>query len=136
MGVRFLLDTSVYSQALRGKPLLTALRRWQAAGDSQCAIAAVTAGEIEWGLHYEDNPQRWNKYEALLENRLKILQTTQAVWSVFAKMKARQRCLGEPISDLVLLIAATAKVHDLTVATLNVNDFSRIEGLVWENWSL
>lgn len=51
-------------------------------------------------------------------------------------MKARQQRLGEPVSDLALLIAATAKEQGLTVATLNSKDFSRIEGLAWENWSL
>ncbi|NBB79294.1 MAG: PIN domain-containing protein [Verrucomicrobia bacterium] len=129
-----LLDTSIFSQPLRRKPLAVALRRWQAVGDGQCVVAAVTIGEIEWGLHYENNPLRWKKYAALLENRLEVLPTTQVVWSVFSRMKARQRRLGETISDLDLLIAATAKANGVVVATLNSNDFSRIEGLAWENW--
>lgn len=132
--MRTLLDTSIFSQPLRRKPVKSALQRWQAVGDDRCAIAAVTVGEIEWGLHYENNRLRWETYAALLENRLRILPTTQAVWSIFAKMKARQRCLGETISDLDLLIAATAKANGLSVATLNTSDFSRIEGLAWENW--
>jgi predicted nucleic acid-binding protein len=36
---------------------------------------------------------------------------------------------------LDLLIAATALVHRLTVATLNVRDFRFFEGLAWEDWS-
>jgi tRNA(fMet)-specific endonuclease VapC len=134
--VRFLLDTSVYSQPLRRKPVHPALSRWQAVGDSQCGISVATAAEIEWGLHYENNPVRWKKYASILENRLEILPATQNVWSIFARMKARQQRLGEPVSDLDFIIAATAKAHGLIVATLNVNDFSRIEGLAWENWSL
>ncbi len=39
------------------------------------------------------------------------------------------------IADLDLLIAATALVHRLTVATLSVRDFSAVEGLAWEDWS-
>jgi predicted nucleic acid-binding protein len=50
-------------------------------------------------------------------------------------MKARQRAFGQPVSDLDLLIAATAIIHKLTLATLNRNDFSRIESLSWEDWS-
>lgn len=133
--MRYLLDTSVYSQPIRNKPLHAALTRWQQASDTQCAIAAVTLAEIEWGLHYEDNATRWRKYTALLENRLTCLSTSDAVWSLFAKMKARQRRIGESVSDLDLLIAATARAHNLTVATLNMKDFSRIEGLAWEDWS-
>jgi tRNA(fMet)-specific endonuclease VapC len=134
--VRFLLDTSVYSQPLRRKPVHPALSRWQAVGDSQCVISAATAAEIEWGLHDENNPVRWEKYAALLKNRLQILDTSGSVWSLFARMKARQQKLSEPVSDLDFIIAATAKAHGLIVATLNVNDFSRIEGLAWDNWSL
>jgi len=133
---RYLLDTSVYSQPLRRRPVMTALERWQEVGDGACAIAHVTVGEIEWGLHYENNPQRWEKYTALLQDRLRSYETSAGVWSLFARMKSRQQRLGEPVSDLDLLIAATAKEQGLTVATLNSRDFSRIEGLAWENWSL
>ena len=132
----YLLDTSVYSQPLRRKPVMPALRRWQETGDEACVVSAATLGEIEWGLHYEGNPSRWERYAAILQARLKVLATTESVWSQFARMKARQRLLGEPVSDLDLLIAATARGDGLIVATLNSRDFSRIEGLAWENWSL
>jgi len=133
---RYLLDTSVYSQPLRRRPAMRALERWQEVGDEACAIAQVTVGEVEWGLHYENNPQRWKKYTALLQDRLRSYETSAGIWSMFARMKARQQKLGEPVSDLDLVIAATAKEQGLTVATLNSRDFSRIEGLAWENWSL
>lgn len=133
---RYLLDTSVFSQPLRRHPVLKALERWQEVGDQACAIAQVTVGEVEMGLHYEGNPRRWEKYTALLQDRLRCYETSAGVWSLFARMKARQQRLGEPVSDLDLLIAATAKEQGLTVATLNSKDFSRIEGLAWENWSL
>jgi len=115
---------------------MNALQRWQGAGDSECQVSLVSVSEVEWGLHYENNQRRWKKYAALLENRLEICETGANIWSLFAKMKARQRLLGEVVSDLDLLIAATAKTNALTVATLNSRDFSRIEGLAWENWSL
>lgn len=134
--MRYLLDTSVYSQPLRRRPIIPALEHWQKAGDSDCAVSQVSISEVEWGLHYENNPQRWDKYSALLENRLQILPTGTGVWSLFAQMKARQQKLGHPISDLDLLIAACAKEQGLMVATLNSRDFSRIEGLAWEDWSL
>lgn len=130
----FLLDTSVFSQPLRNRPSVAVLSHWQTIGDQQCSVSVVTISEVEWGLHYEGNPLRWKKYAALLENRLNTLPTSDRVWSLFAKMKARQQTLGEPVSDLDLLIAATAKSHAMTVATLNRNDFSRIEGIAWEDW--
>ena len=38
-------------------------------------------------------------------------------------------------SDFDVLIAATAKTHGLTVATLNVRHFEGVHGLAVEDWS-
>jgi predicted nucleic acid-binding protein len=133
--MRYLLDTSVYSQPLRRKPADAALLRWKAAGDSACAISAVTAAEVEYGLVLENNALRREKFQFLLEGRLVVLQTDTAVWTEFARRKARQKKSGREIADLDLLIAATALVHRLTVATLNARDFRSVEGLSWEDWS-
>lgn len=133
--MRYLLDTSVYSQPLRRKPVEAALVRWKEAGDSVCAISAVTAAEVEYGLLLENSPKRREKFRFLLEGRLKVWETDAAVWTEFARRKARQQKAGREIADLDLLIAATALVHRLTVATLNTRDFRLVEGLAWEDWS-
>jgi predicted nucleic acid-binding protein len=133
--MRYLLDTSVYSQPLRKKPVEAALLRWKEAGDSACAISAVTAGEVEYGLQLENSARRREKFRFLLEGRLAVLPTDTAVWMEFARRKARQKKAGREIADLDLLIAATALVHRLTVATLNTRDFRLVEGLAWEDWS-
>lgn len=131
----YLLDTSVYSQALRRKPVESALRRWSKAGDARCRISVVSVAELEWGLHLEDHPVRWEKYRRLLEGRLEVLPAGEEIWHRFAEMKAGQYKAGHPVTDFDLLIAATASIHQLVVATLNHNDFSRIEGVAWENWA-
>jgi predicted nucleic acid-binding protein len=114
---------------------MAALKKWARTGDSSCAISIVTVSEVEFGLAVERNKAREAKFEALLRNRLQILPADEIVWQRFATMKARQRALGQPVSDLDLLIAATAMVHKLTLATLNRNDLSRVESLGWEDWS-
>lgn len=134
--MQYLLDTSVFSQPLRNRPVESALLRWRDAGDHNCAVSLVSVAEVEWGLHAENRRERWHKYQRLLENRLRILETDAAVWMRFARLKARQQELGQSVADLDLLIAATAMEHGLTVATVNRTDFSRIEGTVWEDWSV
>lgn len=133
--MRYLLDTSVYSQPLRRKAVVCALKRWQEAGDAACAVSIVSVSEVEWGLHLEGREQRWMKYQELLKDRIEVLPTTNDVWTTFARIKARQQKLGEVVADLDLLIASVAINHGFTVATLNSRDFSRIEGLAWEDWS-
>ena len=132
--MRWLLDTSVYSQPLKKKPLLATLTKWEKLGDIDCVISSVCTAEVEWGLHYANSASLWERYHHLLEGRLKVLQVTENTWSQFAKMNARQRKIGQIISDLDLLIAASAVEHRLTLATLNRSDFQRIEALSWEDW--
>lgn len=135
MSARYLLDTSVFSQPLRNQPVIACLERWRDTGDAACRVCSVSIAEVEFGLHLENRPERWKKYQSLLDGRLEVLPTDAAVWSEFAKRKARQQQFGRVVSDLDLLIAACAIHHGLIVATLNTKDFKKIDGLAWEDWA-
>lgn len=135
MKTGYLLDTSVYSQPLRRRPVMAALSRWREAADERCGISLVSVAEVEFGLHLEGRVERHERYRELLVGRLEMIPTNERVWQDFAKRKARQQILGLPVSDLDLLIACCAVCHGLTVATLNARDFARIEGCAWEDWS-
>lgn len=132
----YLLDTSVFSQPLRRKPVMAALSRWRDAGDTACKVSVVTLAEVEFGIELEENENRREKYRHLLLDRIEGVPCGPEVWHRFARVKARQQKLGRMVADLDLLIAATALVHDWTVATLNHTDFSKIESLKWEDWSV
>jgi len=135
MKPRYLLDTSVYSQPLKKRPVTAALECWERAGDAACRVSTVTLAEVEFGLSVEDNAKRRERFQSLVEGRLEVIETDAATWLEFGARKARQQRLGQPVSDLDLLIATCAVRHGLTVATLNSRDFARIEGVPWEDWS-
>jgi tRNA(fMet)-specific endonuclease VapC len=42
--------------------------------------------------------------------------------------------VGTPIGPTDLMIAATALAHDLVLVTHNVDEFSRVAGLRYEDW--
>jgi len=132
----YLLDTSVFSQPLKKLPNLKTLERWEREGDSRCQTSIVVVSEILWGIKAAESDRLRHGYHTLLEDRLDVLPTDESVWHQFATMKARQRKIGELVGDLDLLISATAKIHRLTIATLNHRDFSRIEGIAWEDWGI
>ena len=132
---RYLLDTRVYSQALRRKAVPQVIQRWQETGDANCAISIVTSAEVEWGLHKLAEAAVWTRYELLLKPRLSVLPTDAKVWNHFARMKAVQASQGKPIADLDLLIGATAAAHGLIVATCNLRHFAQVDGLQVEDWS-
>ena len=131
-----LLDTSVYSQPLKRKPVQAAIARWDRLGDDRCATSRVCVAEVEAGLRAESRPARFAKYSQLLQPRVRILPVDEAVWRKFTELKASQHQQGFSIADLDLLIAATAFRNDLVVATLNARPFSKIASLHWEDWSV
>jgi tRNA(fMet)-specific endonuclease VapC len=49
--------------------------------------------------------------------------------------RARLEALGTPIGPYDLLIAAQAIRHRRTLVTANVRAFSRVQGLVREDWA-
>ncbi len=51
-------------------------------------------------------------------------------------IRASLRRLGTPIGTYDCLIAAQALRHDWRLVTPNVNEFSRVDGLRWEDWTV
>lgn len=130
-----LLDTSVYSQRLRPHPLPGVVRRWRELGDEALAISAVCEAELRYGLARRDSPRLWAEYHDFLENRLVVLPVDKPVADWYGNLKALMEQRGRPCPDFDLLIAATALVHGLTLATQNMRHFEAIPNLVAESWA-
>lgn len=135
MKPRFLLDTSVYSQPIRPRPVSECQQKWREAGDGRLAVPTISIAEIEYGLCLKNSEKLWAAYCSILKGRLESFEFTAPVASVFGEMKSRQTQIGKPVDDFDLAIAATAVAHDLTLATLNSRHFKLVEGLKWEDWS-
>jgi tRNA(fMet)-specific endonuclease VapC len=63
-----------------------------------------------------------------------VLGLTPEAVALFGDIKADLRKKGLLIEDMDLLIAATAREHDLTLVTNNASHFERIPDLRLENW--
>jgi predicted nucleic acid-binding protein len=126
---RYLLDTNVLSEAYRPRPHPGVVDRLAHLPDGAGFISAITLGEIHKGI-VKLRPTNAAK-AARIEVWLRDIETPQAdailpIDTAIAKQWAELR-LSRPQRDAEdLLIAATALVHGLTVATRNVRDF---EGL-------
>ena len=135
MAVKYLLDTSVYSQPIRPRPLPACESRWQKQGDTHLAVPANAIAELEYGLFLKDSKKLWESYRTILKGRLEILNFTAEVATTFAEMKARQTQSGKTVDDFDLSIAAIAVHFNLKLATLNHQHFKLIDNLEWEDWS-
>lgn len=130
-----LLDTSVYSQRLRPRPLPEVTQRWKQCGDQALAISAICEAELRYGLARRNSDRLWKEYHLYLENRLILLDVSKEVSGVYGDLKAAMEANGNPRADFDLLIAATALAHKLKLASCNVRHFRDIPELEVEDWS-
>lgn len=123
----YLLDTNVISAATAKHPNASVLR-WVEAHSDKCGLSCVSLGEIWKGIHIlpegkrKQALSRWaTEIEDHFQNR--IIDLDVEVLKMWGKLYATQGAKGFNMGILDSLLAATALVHDLTVATRNTSDF-------------
>jgi toxin FitB len=126
--IRYLVDTNVVSEMRKRKPHGGALAWLQDLEVEQVFFSAVTFGEIQKGaeLTRRQDPIKANEIEAWanqLEKASQVLPMDTACFREYARlMHRRSATLAEDA-----MIAATARVYGLTVATRNERDFQRFD---------
>lgn len=130
-----LLDTSVYSQRLKPKPLKSVMRRWKNHGNAVLAVSACCEAEILFGLEKRNSSRLWTEYEEYLRDKLTMIPFAYKEAAVYAGIRKQLTSAGEPVADMDLIIGATAIANGLILATLNMKHFEKIKGLRLENWS-
>ena len=99
MPISHLLDTSVYSQPLKPKPLRAVENRWRELGDEALCVSVICEAEVLYGLELKQSSNLREKYDVLLKDRLPVLAIDSRVAEAFAKMKAAGKRAGRPASD-------------------------------------
>ncbi|HEV8247623.1 MAG TPA: PIN domain-containing protein [Polyangiaceae bacterium] len=77
------------------------------------------------------------RYHALIDAflaEMPVLALEATVAKVAGRVRAVLRRAGKPIGDLDSLIAGHALALDLVLVTHNTREFSRVAGLVVEDW--
>ena len=124
----YLLDTNVISELRRVRPHGAVLAWLGAAADAQLRLSAVTIGEIQRGIEIAraNDPRRAGELErwlAEVEQTWSVLPMSGACFRTWARLMHRR----SPVLARDAMIAATALVHGLRVATRNVRDFETFD---------
>lgn len=127
MAARYLLDTNVISELRKPRPHGAVVAWLESLDDAQLFLSAVTLGEIQAGIEItrEQDAGKAGDIEAWLDmvaGAYNVLPMDAAVFRAWARLMHRK-------SDTLYedaMIAATAKVNGLTVATRNVADFKAL----------
>lgn len=124
---KFLLDANVVSELRRQRPHAGVVAWLQSLDDAQLHLSAVTLGEIQAGIELtrEQDASKAQEIEDWLERvagSYNVLPMDAATFRAWARlMHGKSDTLYEDA-----MIAATAQVHGLTVATRNVSDFNAL----------
>jgi toxin FitB len=125
---RYLLDTNVVSELRKLRPHGAVVAWMNSLAIEQVFISAVTFGEMQSGAERTRLQDSAKAVEIELwmdefSRAYHVLPMDLACFLEWGRLKA-----GKP--DRILedaMIAATARVHDLVVATRNKSDFERLE---------
>ena len=133
----FLLDTNVVSELRRPRPHGGVLAWLQSVDAADLHLASVTTGEIQAGIELsrEQDATKAAEIEQWLNrvcDTFSVLPMDGPAFRCWARLMHRQ-------SDTLYedaMIAAIARVHQLTVVTRNLNDFRRFDVPLFDPFSV
>jgi len=126
--VKFLLDTNVIAELRKGARANANVRSWFAGLEpGAILLSVVTVGEIRRGIESvrRRDPaaalalERWLR-RVLRDHSDRILAVDLSVAEEWGRLN-----VPDPLPVIDALLAATARVHGLTLATRNVKDVAR-----------
>ena len=129
----YLLDANACIRLLNGtSPRLA--ERLQATPRSQVRLSSIVRAELLFGARRSsrvaDNLRLLEAFFATLAS----LPFDDRCAEEYGLLRAELERAGTPIGPNDLLIAATARANGCTLVTHNVRGFSRVSGLLYEDW--
>ena len=95
-------------------------------------VSVVTVSELLIGVHRADTEERRKRRSVFVEAviaGIEVLDFTIGSARLHAEISAELAKKGQLIGPHDLMIAATARHHDLSILTSNADEFSRVPGL-------
>ena len=130
--VRYLLDTNILS-ALGREPQGRVYDALLARLPDTACTSIVVASEIRFGLQRGVSARVRVQMSAIL-SALDILPFDVPADAHYGEIRAHLEKIGQPIGANDLLIAAHARALGMVMVTHNISEFSRVPGLVVEDW--
>jgi tRNA(fMet)-specific endonuclease VapC len=135
--VDYLLDTNACIALINGSPA-SVRKRFQKVmtAEAKVFVSSVALFELWYGVakssRQEFNTQR---VETFMAGPILLLPFNDEDARIAASVRAALESSGKPIGAYDVLIAGQALNRKLALVTANVSEFSRVKGLVWQDWA-
>ena len=137
----WLLDTNVVSELRKSRPDRRVKAWSNAQASDRLFLSTVTLAEIRYGIERQADPAFRAELDTWLDQRLRpwfhgrILPVDEEVILEWRRLVGRGRERNITFSQPDLFIAATARVHSLTLCTRNEHDFRNTDAPLFNPWS-
>jgi tRNA(fMet)-specific endonuclease VapC len=128
----YLLDTNILIAALKGR--LGVQKRLNSLPLSAMRLSTIVLGELEFGAEKSAHGERNRIRLATLAQRLPLVGIDFDTTRHYAQVRVLLEGKGIPIGANDTWIAAQALTINATLVTDNEREFSRVPGLMLENW--
>jgi tRNA(fMet)-specific endonuclease VapC len=133
--MRWLLDTNTCIRYLNGrapaiKPRIDSL------DDIDLLVCSIVKAELAFGAAGSTDPVRTAARQNHFLNRFVSLSFDDRCVDHYGSIRLYLSKRGTPIGGNDLMIAAIAVANGVTLVTHNTAEFSRVPGLVFEDWEL
>jgi len=128
----YLLDTNILIAITKANPLVRF--RLEQHADHEILLSLIVLAEIEYGIA-KSTKREYNRHVFVeLSKAFKIVTFSPQAARHYGELRTYLEKRGAPIGSNDALIAAEALAQGATLVTDNTREFSRVPGLLLENW--
>ncbi len=138
--MNFLLDTNVVSEWVKPRPDPGVVEWLAIADEDRLFLSVITLAELRYGVERlapgrkRSHLQQWLEMELTERFHGRIVAVDEVVAGSWGKLLAKAEAIGQTVGILDGFLAATALVHEMTIVTRNVEDFSTVGIKVHNPW--
>lgn len=130
---RYLLDTDICSYIMkRSHP--NVVDKLKTVSIDRVTVSVITEAELLYGIKLSGAPKRARTALDDFLRHVQVIEWTRSAAEHYADIRADLHRKGRLIGANDLMIAAHGRSLDAIVVTNNIREFSRVKGLLVENW--
>jgi len=133
--LKYLLDTNICVFVIRGKSQLV-MHRFNQFADYELGISTLTLAELQFGADKSNNPHKNHVALDAFVKPLEVIEFDEIAAERYGTVRTELERRGMPIGPVDTLLAAHALRLFVPLVTNNVREFSRVAGLVVEDWTV